>query len=57
MGKPGSRAVHLVPLFFFGFLWRILPQLRHLAAEFETRHRLRAVRDELRRTHHIEDGM
>ena len=26
----------------------------HLAAEFENRHRWRAVRDELRRTHHIE---
>ena len=56
MGKTGSRAVHLV-LLFFGFLWRIFPQLRHLASAFDTRHRLRIVRDELRRTHHIEVGM
>ena len=29
----------------------------HLAAEFESRHRWRAARDELRRTHHIEVGI
>ena len=35
-GEARFPCCALSAAFFFGFLWRILPQLRHLAAEFET---------------------